>query len=192
MKKIFALILVLLMVFSLCACNSKKDNNKTTDTNEPSTGTSEIEVLQLPDPDIVRAWKIADGTEEDPVILFTTESTVRIVRGTATLESDVTYGKDGLGNKSIATACSEFRGQSVYKIDGDVLTITTPVYDDNGEVQSFNDLVYNAVDYTPITLEAKEEFVANEELVGVWTYGDTGETYEFTEDGYVVITAEFF
>lgn len=194
MKKIFALLITVFIVFSLCACGSKDTDNKTTSVSatEPATGTSEIEILGIPDPDMLRPWKIAGGTDEDPVIVFTAESTVRIIKGTMYLESYVTYGKDGLGNKSIATSCSEFRGQSVYKIDGDVLTITLPVEDENGEITSFNEIVYNAVEYTPVTLEAKEGFTADESLVGVWTYGATGESYQFTEDGYAILSVENF
>ena len=182
------------MVLSLCACaKDKNDTSETTDTTSvQSSGTSDIHVLQIPDPEMLGAWKAADGTEDDPVIIFTTESTVRIVKGTMTLESDVTYGEDSLGNKSIATSCSAFYGQSVYKIDGDVLTISTPVTDDDGKVESFNDVVYNAVHYTPITLEAKSDFTPDKDLVGVWSYAATREVYEFTEDGYVIITVDAF
>lgn len=197
MKRLLAILFAALMVFSLCACSKNEDNSDTTETvtTVPSVtkgdGTTVIVKKDIPDPDMLGAWK-ADS-EDAPYIIFTDTSKVRIVRGAQFLESEVAYGEDGLGNKSIATDCSEFKGQSVYTIKDGVLTIVHPVLDDNGEVKDYENLTFKAaVDYKPLLIEPKEGFKADDALVGLWTNELTGEAYEFTNDGILIMTVENF
>ena len=194
MKRLFAILLVLMLVFSLCACK-KDEETSGEDKNDPAkNGSTAIEKLGIPDPDVLStAWRIADAKEDSPYIIFTTESTVRIVKGSTYLESEISYGIDGRGNKSMATDCSEFKGQSVYTVKDDVLEIKNPVIDEEGNVKEFKTLTYKASDeYSPLDINAKENFKADDSLVGVWTYADTRERYEFTDDGYVICMTEFF
>ncbi len=196
MKRLLAVLFAALMVFSLCACSKNEDDVNTTTqaVNSPSdtsNGTSVIVKKDIPDPQMLGAWK-ADS-EDAPYIIFTDTSKVRIVRGAHTLESEIAYGEDGLGNKSIATDCSEFKGQSVYTIKDGVLTIIHPVLDDNGEVKEYENLIFKAAaDYSPLDIRAKEDFVADEALVGIWTNELTGEEFEFTNDGFLIMKAQNF
>lgn len=177
MKKIFALLLACLMVLSLGAC---KTENKGT---EPTTAapTYEVKWSSLPDDDVVGAWKPAEGVADEYVI-FTPDSKLRIVYGTIVIEADINYGIDGYGNKSAYTPGSYLYGQWVYTIDGNTLTVTFP--DDKVET-------FEAVDYTPITLQTKEGFTAVEELIGVWTNSAYNDSYKFTEDGYAVYLQKY-
>lgn len=171
MKRLFALILVCLMVLSLGACNP--DNTGTSSTGEP---TYEINWTALPDYDIVGAWAPEDSVNGE-YVLFTDDGKLRIVYGTVVFDSVMTYGEDGYGNKSGFTEGNYLYGQWTYTVEGDKLTINYSEEETK---------VFNKIDYTPITLEAKADFVKKDELVGKWLNNLYHDSYEFTEDGYVI------
>ncbi len=173
MKRLFALILVCVLVFSLGAC--KPDDTTVT---EPATDapTYEIDWSNLPDYEIVGAWEPEDSVNGE-YILFTDDGKLRVVYGTVVFDATIMYGKDGYGNKSAYTEGNYLYGQWTYTIEEDTLTITYL----EGEVQKFN-----SIEYTPITLETKEDFVKNDALVGKWTNKMYADSYEFTEDGFAI------
>ncbi len=173
MKKLFAIFLVSLLVLSLGAC---KPGNTTTDPVSTGEGSYEINWSNLPDTDVVGAWKAEDSVN-DEYVLFTDDGKLRIVYGTVVFDASISYGVDGYGNKSAYTEGNYLYGQWTYRIDGDKLTI------DYSEDET---KVFNRTDYTPITLEAKADFVKNDELVGKWLNKAYGDSYEFTEDGYAI------
>ena len=166
------------MLVSLGACKSEKTDTEETTTSAP---TYEINWQTIPDDDIVGAWKPSDGVADEYVV-FTQDSKLRVVYGTVVIEADVSFGVDGYGNKSAYTQGSYLYGQWVYTIEENILTVTFP----DGTVQTFE-----FEDYTPITLLAKDEFVVNESLVGVWTNSSYMDSYKFTDDGYVIYQQEY-
>lgn len=177
MKKVLALLLIAVLVLALGACKPGSGNSPQSSTDN----IYEIEWQGLPDPDIVGAWKPVEGVG-DEYVLFTPESKLRIAQGTITMEADIKYGADSAGNRSAYTEGNYLYGQWVYTIDGDTLTITYP---------DAREEVFKKADYTPITLEAKEDFKADEKLVGNWSNAMYYDSYRFTEDGYAVYTLEF-
>lgn len=189
MKKIIAVMLLVLMLFALGACGKGSDNTEeTTKTPEPTsnktdaTGDTTIDWKDIPDDEILGAWKYT--SMDDPgVVLFTTESTLRVVYGSTYLEADIKYGVDGDGNKSAYTDGNVLYGQWTYVIEEDTLTIMRPVDD------MFEEYTLERVDYTPLTIEAKSGFEADADLVGKWI-SLMDEEYEFRADGIAVYTRE--
>lgn len=174
MKKLSALVLALLMVFSLAACSGGEvsPTAPVATTEDPNL----IDWQDIPDPDIVGAWRDTDA-KSDEVILFTPESDVRLVLGSVTMEADIKYGVDGNGIKSAYTSGSVLYGQWTYVVKDGVLTVTYP---EEGKV-----FTYNAVkDYTPVTLIADENAYIDDALVGKWANEEFMDSYTFTEDGY--------
>ncbi len=187
MKKLFALVLACLLLLSLGACKKTEDNPTTpTDADNLSY---EIQWQTLADDDVVGAWMPEDPVE-DEYVLFTPEGKLRVVYGTVVFESDIKFGEDVKGNKSAFTEGTYLYGQWTYKVEDDVLTVTYPksTEDDDSE---FENKVFRKTDYTPITLIAKEDFKADDALVGTWTNGTYNDSYSFTEDGYAVFTQEY-
>lgn len=174
MKKFLSILLVCMLVFALGACN----NNGDTDTTQEPTGepTYEINWSTLPDSDIVGAYAPADS-DSGEYVLFTDDGKLRVVYGTAVFDADIQYGEDGYGNKSAYTEGNYLYGQWTYTIEDNTLTV---YYSD----EQTN--VFNRINYTPITLEAKEDFVKDDRLVGKWLNYQYGDSYEFTEDGYAI------
>ncbi len=187
MKKLFALVLACLMVFALGACGETSDNTTEPTTTVAATGSNEINWQTLPDDEIVGAWKPVDDVAGE-YILFTPESKLRVMYGTVVFDASISFGADGNGIKSAYTDGSYLYGQWSYKIDGTVLTVSYPVME-NGEITSFEEKVFNRYDdYEPITLVAKEDFKADDALVGKWTNLAYGDSYEFTADGYAIFS----
>lgn len=186
MKKLSALLLVFVMLFAFTACNSDKASTDATE----NTGSHEISWQGLADTDIVGAWQPADAAS-DEYVLFTPDCKLRVVKGTIVFESDINYGVDGAGIKSAYTDGSYLYGQWTYIITNGVLTVTYPKYVEGSDVPTFEDKVYNPVEYTPITLKADDDFVGNESLVGKWTNSKYSDAYEFTEDGYAIYTQDY-
>ncbi|MBQ3073764.1 MAG: hypothetical protein IJD19_03680 [Ruminococcus sp.] len=178
MKKVLALILIVVMLLALGACKPGDDDTPTTPT---ANGTTEINWSYVPDNDITGAWTPKEPIK-DEYVLFTPDGKLRIVYGTIVYESDIMYGVDGQGNKSCYTECNYLYGQWVYNRDGDTLTVKYP---DGKEV------LFELASYTPITLQAKEQFAKKDELVGKWSNKLYGDSYEFTDDGYVIFTQSF-
>lgn len=175
MKRLFAIILAFVMVFSLAACNGSGDTDTTT-----ASQSYEIKWSYVPDNDLVGAWVPADNSTNE-CVLFTDDAKLRVAFGTVVFDSTLNYGVDGYGNKSCYTEGSYLYGQWTYKIDGDTLTIN---YSDG-------DKVFKRTEYTPITIEAKKEFVKNDKLVGKWLNKMYMDSYEFTEDGYAIYRQEY-
>ncbi|MBQ8000547.1 MAG: hypothetical protein IJ298_04940 [Ruminococcus sp.] len=171
MKRLFAVILVCVLVFALGAC--KPDD--TTSTN-PSGGSYEINWTVIPDSDVVGAWEPEESVDGE-YVLFTDDGKLRVVSGTIVFDAAINYGVDGYGNKSAYTEGNYLYGQWVYTVDGDTLTINYA----EDDVQTFK-----RINYTPITLQAKEDFVKDDRLVGKWLNYQYGDSYEFTEDGFVI------
>lgn len=183
MKKLLSVLFIITMLFTLAACNS--DEGSTTE-----TGSYEIEWQMLPDDEVVGAWKAVEPVA-DEYLLFTPESKLRIVEGTFITEADIKFGIDGSGNKSAYTQHNYLYGQWTYTVKDGVLTVTYPEYSEESDVPvSYDKKIFNAVDYSPITLEADEDFKADEKLVGKWTNATYSDAYEFTADGYVIYTQE--
>lgn len=173
MKRLFALILVCMLVFALCACEPED----TTTTTQPSTtGTYEIAWTVIPDDAVVGAWEPEDSVDGE-YVLFTDDGKLRVVSGTIVFDASINYGVDGYGNKSAYTEGSYLYGQWTYTVDGDTLTINYA----EDDIQKFK-----RIDYTPITLQAKEDFVKDDRLVGKWLNKQYQDSYEFTEDGFVI------
>ncbi len=173
MKRLFAILLVCVLVLSLGAC--KPDDTTTT---QPSTGeaTYEIDWTNLPDQEVVGAWEPAEPVNGE-YVLFTDDGKLRVVYGTVVFDASIKYGKDGYGNKSAFTEGTYLYGQWTYTVEEDTLTVTYP----DEKVQTFS-----RINYTPITLKAKEDFVKNDALVGKWINNAYADSYEFTEDGFAV------
>lgn len=178
MKKVLALVLIAVMLLALGACKPGGDDTPTTPTGD---GTTNINWSYVPDNDITGAWTPKEPIK-DEYVLFTPDGKLRIVYGTIVYESDIMFGVDGQGNKSSYTECNYLYGQWVYNRDGDTLTVKYP---DGKEV------LFELASYTPITLQAKEQFVKKDELVGKWSNKLYGDSYEFTDDGYVIFTQSF-
>lgn len=193
MKRIFALLLVLCMIFAVAACgksdSSEEKTTTTADTNK--TGDTTIDWEQLADEDLIGAWKPTDPEEGEFYILFTVEKTMRLVYGTITFDSDVFYGIDGQGTKSAFTDGMYLYGQWTYVVDDDTLTVQYPVYGEDNTITEIEEKVYKKANYTPITLQAEEGFVAEESLIGKWTNSTYNDYYSFTEDGYAVYSCDF-
>lgn len=176
MKRLFALIIVALLVFSFCGCN----NSEKTGTTD-SSASSEIKWGTLADNDIVGAWKLSDGDHSEYYI-FTQDGKVRVASGSTYIESDIRYGKDLNGIRSAYSQGQSLYGQWTYVIDDSgKLTITYPA-DDNGDISKY-ELV--RADYTPVKLIADEELKIVDELVGFWYNEEYCDSYEFSKDGYV-------
>ena len=184
MKKLSALLLILVMLFVFTACGKGS-----TDATE-NTGSHEITWQGLADTDIVGAWQLADKSS-DEYVLFTPDCKLRMVKGTIVFETDIKFGEDGTGIKSAYTEGNYLYGQWTYTVKDGVLTVSYPSYEEGSDTPVFVDLVFNSVDYTPITLQADEDFVADESIVGKWTNAKYADAYEFTSDGYVIYTQEY-
>ena len=183
MKKISVILLILVMLFAFAAC--KSDDTAVTDPTE-NTGSYEIDWNNLPDDELVGAWQPADS-ESDEYVLFTPDSKLRLVKGTVVTDADVKYGLDGNGNKSVYTQHNYLYGQWTYNITDGVLKVNYPLYEDGSELPtSYEEQVFNSIDYTAITLEADEDFTADEALTGKWLNNTYSDSYQFTEDGYVI------
>lgn len=178
MKKVLALVLITVMLLALGACKQGGDDTTTTTT---ANGTTEINWSYVPDNDITGAWTPKEPIK-DEYVLFTPDGKLRIVYGTIVYESDIMYGVDGQGNKSCYTECNYLYGQWVYSRDGDTLTVKYP---------EGKEVLFELASYNPITLQAKERFVKKDELVGKWINKLYGDSYEFTDDGYVIFTQSF-
>lgn len=177
MKKIFAILLVLCMIFALGACSGVNDDAKNTTS---STADSDFQVSGLPDEAILGAWEYADG-EEPGTFVFTPENSLQFVYGSTVVEGEIEYYTDEAGNKCARTNGFNFIGEWTYTIKDDTLTIVKPAEDD-GEDEVLAVLNKDA-DFTYNTMEADKDFAPDEDLVGKWM--TQYETYEFTEDGYV-------
>lgn len=175
MKRIISIILVCFLVLALTACSDSGNTDTTT-----ATGSYEINWSYVPDNDLVGAWKPAaeDGKE---YVLFTDDGKLRAVYGTVVFDSTLNYGVDGYGNKSCYTEGSYLYGQWTYKVEGDTLKIN---YEDK-------ELVFNQIEYTPITIQAKDSFVKNDKLVGKWLNKMYNDSYEFTTDGYAIYSQKY-
>ena len=184
MKKLFAIVLVCLLVLSLGAC--KKAENNSADPTQPSGTSLEIQWQTLADDDIVGAWEPEESVEGE-YVLFTPEGKLRLVYGTVTFDADIRYGEDASRIKSAYTDGIYLYGQWTYKIEDDVLTVSYPETSEEGE-QIFEDKVFRKADYNPITLLAKEGFKADDSLVGTWTNAEYGDSYTFTEDGFAIFS----
>lgn len=174
MKRLFAIILVCLMVLSLGACKSEETPT------EPSSTVGEeayeINWSNLPDTEIIGAWEPEQSVGGE-YVLFTDDGKLRVVYGTIVFDSIMTFGVDGVGNKSGFTEGNYLYGQWTYNVEGDKLTVN---YSED------ETKVFNRIDYKPITLEAKPEFNKDEALVGKWLNKAYGDSYEFTADGYAI------
>ncbi len=172
MKRFLSIVFVVLLVLSLGACNGG------TVTTQPSTAepTFEIDWSVIPDSEIVGAWEPEDSVSGE-YVLFTDDGKLRVVHGTIVFDADIKYGEDGYGNKSIYTEGNYLYGQWVYVIKGDKLIVK---YSED-EVKSFN-----RIEYTPVNLQTKEDFVKDDALVGKWLNKQYMDSYEFTEDGFAI------
>ncbi len=186
MKRLSAILLVLVMLFAFTACNSDKGTTAPTE----NTGSHEINWQGLADTDIVGAWQPADPAT-DEYVLFTPDCKLRVVKGAIVFESDINYGEDGAGIKSAYTDGTYLYGQWTYTVKDGVLTVTYPKYVEGSDVPEFEDKVFNTVDFTPVTLVVDEDFVGNESFVGKWTNSKYADSYEFTEDGYVIYSQDY-
>lgn len=175
MKRLFAIILVCLLVFSLGACKPE-DTNPTEPASTQGEGSYEIDWSSIPDSEIIGAWEPEESVNGE-YVLFTDDGKLRVVYGTVAFDSVMTYGVDGYGNKSGFTEGNYLYGQWTYKVEGDKLTINYPEEEAK---------VFNSINYTPITLEAMSEFNKDEALVGKWLNNAYGDSYEFTADGYAI------
>ena len=175
MKRLFAIILACVMVLSLGACGGSGDTDTTT-----ASGSYEINWSYVPDNDLVGAWVPAEDSTKERV-LFTDDGKLRVVYGTVVFDSSLNYGVDGYGNKSCYTEGTYLYGQWSYKIDGDTLTVK---YSDG-------DKVFKRIEYTPITIEAKADFVKNDKVVGKWINKMFNDSYEFTADGYAIYRQKY-
>lgn len=173
MKRFFSLILAVLFVFALCACDGGNSNETTGTTAEP---TYEIDWSDVPDSEIVGAWEPEDSVSGE-YVLFTDDGKLRIVHGTIVFDASIKYGVDGYGNTSAYTEGNYLYGQWVYVLKGDKLIVK---YSED-EVKTFN-----RVDYTPVTLQTKEGFVKDDKLVGKWLNKQYADSYQFTEDGFAI------
>ncbi len=187
MKKIFALVLACLMVLTFTAC--KKSGNDPDNSTENDNHSYEIQWQTLADDDVVGAW-LPEAPVADEYVLFTPEGKLRVVYGTVVFESDIRYGEDVKGNKSAYTDGSYLYGQWTYAVEDDVLTVTYPKTAER-DLKEFEEQIFRRVEYTPITLLAKEGFKADEALVGTWTNAAYNDSYTFTEDGFAVFTQEY-
>ncbi len=182
MKKLFALLLACLMVSSFTAC---KKSGETPDNSSDTDNISyEIQWQTLADDDVVGAWEPVDSVAGE-YVLFTPESKLRVVYGTVVFESEIKYGADVKDNKSAYTDGSYLYGQWTYTVDGDVLTVSYPKTTENDETV-FEEKVFNRIEYSPITLLTKEDFKAEDALVGTWTNAAYNDSYTFTEDGFAI------
>lgn len=186
MKKLSALLLVLAMLFAFAACSSKENTDPT-----EATGSYEITWQGLADNDIVGSWAPTVGAVSDEYVLFTPDCKIRVVFGTAVFEADIKYGADGAGNKSAYTEGEYLYGQWTYTVKDGVLTISYPKYAEGSDEPTFEEKVFSTVDYTPITLQADENFVKDDSIVGKWTNETYLDSYEFTEDGYLIYYQDY-
>ncbi len=181
MKNIIAGLILVLVIFSLCACSNTEKNSTETvpaETQDPNL----ITWKDIPDGDIIGAWKNTED-ENGELILFTPECDIRVVMGSATISSDIKFGVDGKGVKSAFTESSALYGQWTYTVKDHILTVTYP---DKETVYTFE-----SVKYTPLTLVADENFTPDDELVGTWENGEYFDSYTFTADGYAVYEQEY-
>ena len=160
MKKIFAILLVLCMIFALGACSAVNDDAKNTTS---STAESDFQVSGLPDEAILGAWEYADG-EEPGTFVFTPENSLQFVYGSTVVEGEIEYYTDEAGNKCARTNGFNFIGEWTYTIKDDTLTIVKPAEDD-GEDEVLAVLNKDA-DFTYSTMEADKDFAPDEDLVG--------------------------
>lgn len=176
MKKIIALFALIAVIFTLSACASNSGAVGNTTTPAATEDPNLINWKDIPDGDIVGAWKDT-SVDSDELILFTPECDIRLVMGSATISADIKFGVDGNGVKSAYTESSVLYGQWTYTVSDGILTVTYP---DEERVFTFK-----AADYTPVTLVADENFTPSEELVGKWENKEYSDSYTFTDDGYI-------
>ena len=188
MKKIFALLLVFCVVFALGACGV---NNADTDETTPTKAQLGNEEWNIkPDESIFGAWKSVD---ENLVIYFTNNNTMRVISGSAYVEQEVVYGIHSNGT-SLACVYGEYLGSSwSYTVDGKTLTINYPVYDDDSDnVEDFKDLVFKAVDYSITEPEVKDAFVLKKDVLGTWSSTAEMTAFEFKDNGRGTATFESY
>lgn len=185
MKKLSAILLILVMLFAFAACKSG-DETPTAATGD--TDSYVIDWSAIPDDEVVGAWKAVDS-DAGEYVLFTPDGKLRLVKGTVVTEAAIQYGEDGAGNKSAYTQHNYLYGQWTYTVSDDVMTVNYPKFEDGSETPtSYEEYVFNAFDYEPITLVADEDFTADKALIGKWTNTEYADAYEFTEDGYIIYT----
>lgn len=184
MKKLFALMLACFMVLSFAACKKSESSNNSTD-NE----SYEIQWQTLADDDIVGAWEPEESVKGE-YVLFTPESKLRLVYGTVVFDADIRYGEDVKGNKSAYTEGTYLYGQWTYTVEDDVLTVSYPKSGENDSTV-FEEKIFKRVDYTPITLLAKDGFKTDKALVGTWTNAEYKDSYTFTEEGFAIFNQDY-
>ncbi len=195
MKRIFFVLFVLILVFSMAACGTSADKVPETPAQQPTevvatkpADPNEIVWRDIPDGDVSgTGWKY-ESAEDDSVIIFTVEGTLRVVSGGFYKEADIKFGTNGMGEKFAFTEGDTMPGTWTYKVEDNKMTVN---YTDL-KTNEVSDIVLVSTEYTPITVESDPYFYPDDELVGTWINEELGETYVFTEDGYATLDIKDF
>jgi len=100
MKKIFALLLVMCMIFIFGACSGNSGDNETASTTAVSTsasGSDDFDIIGAPDFDVVGLWKYAND-EEPTIFIFTPGNELQFVYGSTVVKGDIEFYTDKDGN----------------------------------------------------------------------------------------------
>ena len=170
MKKLSLLLVLILVSTLLFGCNGAQGN---------TDGISEDGVVwsdTAADKNLVGAWEI-EGSTEDEIRLFTEDCKIKIVRGSVSIQGDVTYGIDTEGNHKYLSDFYYMAGELNYVADGDTAIFVR----EDGVTQTLKKVEYKAPE-----LEVYKKFNAENPLVGTWHNDEYNDTYVFNADGTAV------
>ncbi len=171
MKKLFALIICIVLVMSLCACEKESENN-TTETQPETTSQSAVDYSET---DIVGTW-ISDDIDDDCYFIFKENGDAFAKWGTSTVYGYFDYYED----------------ENYYEID-----IPNFLYNDytltlNGDEMvlesSESSYTFKKATMPQITIKAPDKLKVDKKVIGDWQSADSYECYRFNDDSTAVIT----
>lgn len=170
MKRLLAIILCILCVVLLCACNSD-DTTQPTEATQPADS-NDIDYTELP---IVGTW-ICEDINKDCYFIFEENGDAYAKWGSSTVYGYFDYYED----------------ENLYDIDvpnflfneyeahfgGDVMTLKS-------DESSYT---FKKATMPKVTIKAPDNLVVDEKLIGNWQSADSYECYEFKKDNTAKIT----
>ena len=171
MKKLTTLLLCILLILSLCACNIETENN-TTETQAETLADTGFDYSEA---DIVGTW-ICDDINDECYFVFEENGDAFAKWGTSTIYGYFDYYED----------------ENIYEID-----IPNFLYNDytatfeKDEMKLESDessYSFKKATMPEITIKAPEKLKVDKKVIGDWQSADSYECYRFNEDSTAVIT----
>ncbi|MBQ4105057.1 MAG: hypothetical protein IJC86_01565 [Clostridia bacterium] len=160
MKKIFSLLLALLVFMSFSAC---KDDSS-----------------DAPSSDIEGYWKLVDDTYGE-YYHFADDGVVQVIRGSVTFEGEAEIAPYEDGGYVYSSEFQYLYGTLIFTLSEDKNTLSILPTDSDSES---NGQAMTRAEFTAPELTPDKNAEIDKDLVGYW-YNDTYmDSYEFTKDGY--------